>query len=213
MATGEIVETDLQLLVSFTEGTLQVKNGGQIASLTPRQVSRFVYYDSVFSRVREFLSVPSKVQDHPGSKNIFLELIYEGERFSLMSRYLPVAKLGGIVVPLPDFYLGYAVWTYGRVELAMFIHDADSKFAYQVTNRVSYLDNQLETKNPDRIDFKFDKYILDEIFGDDLKPMMKYCRENRMDFNTLQGFTEAVKFANGSSFRFDRKQTPKRLRN
>ena len=213
MASGSIVETELQLLISFTEGTLQIKDGEQVASLSPRQVSRFVYYDSSFSRVREFVSVPSKFQDRNGSKNIFLELIYEGDRFSLMSRYLPVAKLGKAIVPLPNYYLGYAVWTYGRVELAMFVYDTNSKYAYQVTKRISYFDNQVETKNEERIDFEFDKHVLAELFGEDLNEMKKYCRENRLDFNSIKGFKEAVKYANGTSFKYDRKGTPKRLRN
>jgi hypothetical protein len=213
LANGKSMKADVQLLISFTEGTLQVRKGDQVESLSPRVVTRFVYFDSLFHRIREFRSVPSKFRDRPGSKNIFLELIYEGEEYSLMSRFLPVAKTKLAIFPLPDWYIGYAIWTEGQLEQTLFVHKKE-QYAHQITKRVKYLDDRFETRDPSKVDFKLDSFILKELFTPaHLKSMKKFCAQNKLDFNKQTGFTEALKYINGSAFAYNRSDRPKQLRN
>ncbi len=212
-ANGKSLDVDLQLLVSFTEGVLQVRKGDQVESLSPRAVTRFHYFDSSFNTVREFRSVPTKFRDRVGSKNIFLELIYEGEEYSLMSRFLPVAKTGMAVVPLPDAYIGWAIWTEGKLEQTLFVHRRD-KFAYQVTKNIRYFDDKMQARDPSKIDFELDNFIMKELFTPEhLKSMKKFCTQNRLAFNRQDGFIEALKYINGSAFTYNRTDRPKQLRN
>ena len=213
MVSGRVVETELQLQVGFMEGTLQLRSEGRIESLTPRQVVRFQYYDSTFNSIREFVSVPTKFRDRPGAKNVFLELVYQGEKYSLMRRYIPVAKVVSLVVPLPNWYIGMAVWHVGILEQTTFIYETN-KFAYQVTKRVEFWDHKVEGKiDPESIRYKYDNYVLKEIFKDELSAMTKFCSSNRLDFNTQKGMVEALKFVQGVEFVYDRKETPRKLRN
>jgi len=213
LASGKVFEAELQLLINFTEGTLQVRKGSQNESLSPRAVTRFEYYDSSLQKVREFRSVPSKFRDRAGSKNIFLELIYEGEEYSLYSRFLPIAQTKLAIFPLPDWYIGYAIWTEGKMEQTLFVYQK-GKYAYQITKRVKYLDDRFETRDVSKIDFELDNFIMKELFSaQHLKSMKKFCKQNKLDFNRQDGFTEALKFINGSEFAYNRNDRPKQLRN
>lgn len=191
---------------------MQVRNGNQVQSLSPRAVSRFHYFDSSFNKVREFRSVPTKFRERVGSKNIFLELLYEGEEYSLMSRFLPATQTSALIVPLPDAYIGWAVWTEGKLEQALFVYRR-GKYAYQVAKHIKYLDDKFETRDPMRVDFKFDNNILKELFSPvHLKSMKKFCKQQRLEFDKQAGFVEALKFINGSAFTYNREDRPKGLR-
>jgi hypothetical protein len=213
LVSGEVFESVLQLSVGLTEGTLKVKKGDQIVSLSPRQVDRFQYFDSAFNNTREFISVPCKFRKRTGSKNIFLELIYEGEKYSVFRRFLPVTKTGLALIPIPDYYLSALVWSYGILEMNMFVYPK-GEFAYQVTKRVDFMDYQVKDKLDGRyIRYDLDSFVLKEIFEDRLKDMKKYCAKNRIDFSSEHGLVESIKFVQESSFQYNREETPKRLRN
>lgn len=133
---GTTTEADLLLLVSFNEGSLQVRRNDQIATYYPRAIDRFVYYDSLFEKYREFISVQTQFRKRRGSKKVFLELLYEGSEYSLYRRYIPVVKIAAIIIPLPDYYIGWAIWAEGRIEPALFIHIKDDR-AYQISKKVT----------------------------------------------------------------------------
>jgi len=203
-ADGRQANFVLRLLVSFNEGALQVKSRDEIHTLSPQRVDRFVYYDSSMSNYREFYSIDTKFSNRKGHKLVFQELLYEGGQYSLYRRYLPDSATSGIIVPS----VGWAVWSYGRIKPALFIRLHDDK-AYQVTTGITNL-----SKRPaiDRLNYNLDRQIMKLIFGDNWKSMVKYVRENNVDIQEEKGMIAAIKHLEGSSFQYNRKETPKKIR-
>ncbi|MCP4458983.1 MAG: hypothetical protein GY816_13325 [Cytophagales bacterium] len=213
---GRQLESDMRLLVSFNEGSLQTKNNEQTATLSPRVVDRFVYYDSLFEKFREFESVQTQFRKRAGSKKVFLELLYEGLEYSLYRRYIPVVKIGAIIVPLPNYYIGWAIWAEGRIEPGLFIHIKNDR-AYQITKGIESPSrmkmNILEIKDERRLNYKLDESAIKVLLGDNFKKMKKEVRKDRLDISHEKGFIEGLKFLNGSTFQYNRMETPKKWRN
>jgi len=217
-ADGKTSDADLLLLVSFNEGSLQLRKGNQVATYSPNLVNGFVYYDSLFEKYREFESVRTQFRRRTGSKKVFLEVLYQGEKYSLYRRYIPVVKLDAIIIPLPNYYIGWAIWAQGKIEPALFMHIKDDR-AYQISKKVMTpissdfdLLEASQVKRENRLGYDLENSTLKVLLGDSYKEMKKEVRKNRLDISHERGFIEGLKYLNGSSFQYNRKETPKKMR-
>lgn len=201
---GQELKCDLRLLVSFNEGSLQLRKDGAEKTFSPLNITRFVYYDSTFNYTREFRSVNTKFRNRPGNKNCFQEILYEGSEYKLYRRFLPVAKLGALMVP----NVGWAIWSYGEVQPSLFLSQNDG-LAYEVSFGKNDLNQRFELE---KMRYNLDERTLKWILQEDWKKVKKYSKENKLDLSSELGLTEAIKFLENSQFKYDRKSTPKRLR-
>ncbi len=163
----------------------------------------------MFEKYREFESVQTQFRKRAGSKKVFLELLYEGSEYSLYRRYIPVAKLSTVVIPLPNYHIGWAIWAEGRIEPALFVYQKDDK-AYQITKGI---ENLFETRKEKRLDYKLDESTLKTLLGEKYKQMRKAVNKTNLSINYEKGLIEGMKYLNGSAFQYNRKETPKKLRN
>jgi hypothetical protein len=209
---GEIVLPDgrkqaaqFRLFITFNEGILQVKNGEKIESLSPRHVAQFHYYDSAFSRHREFVSVETRFRDRVGSKEVFLELMHEGDTYSVFKRYIPATRVYALVVTTETHY-GWGVVTEGILEETLFLHVKD-QYAYQVSKK----GNKLGSIWNDH-DFELDKPVLTEILGrNQFKEMNTYASKNKLNISRINQFIETIKHVDGTAFQYT-KDMPKGLK-
>ena len=201
-----IAEKEFRLVVSFNEGSLQVReDGDKFSSYSPSQVYKFVFYDSTYKQQREFISIQTGFSDRPGSKLVFQELLFEGKEYSLFKRNLPQPRQLAFLVTGP------VVWTfnYAKGRPSLFLHKKDDK-AYQVTKGEpkSYI---VIGEKP-RVRYKLDKPRMKILLGSRLKEMKKFARENNLDLNKEDDLVETTKFLDKSEFAFNKKDTPKGLR-
>lgn len=208
---GEQFEAELQFEVSYAEGILKTREDGAVSTYSPRKVQRFVFFDSSLQVHREFYSVPTAFIKRNGHKNVFLEILYQGKEYSLFRRYIPVVKTDAAMVPLGNGLFGWAIWSNGKIESSLFLYRKDDK-AYQITKGIEMSNNRYN-QSMDKLVYKLDLNMIKPELGNKWSEIKKYCLKNRLDIRMESGWIEGLKYLDGSEFAYDRKKTPRRLRN
>ncbi len=210
---GQVKNQSFNYSVSSTEGVLKVKTKIGQTTLTPQQVLKFTFYDSTFSRYREFFSVPTELRKQPnGYKHIFLELLHQGEKYALFRRFFPTKKVK-VEVFIVMGLSGFQYWGKGDIEPSLFLYKEGDK-AYQITegvanDRKSRMDISIDQVILYNLDYKMIKPLL----GSNWNELKKYCKKNNLGIRNENAWKEGLKFLDGSEFVYNRKETPKKLRN
>jgi len=205
-SNGKRLEAEMRFVVAYREGNLQVRQGRSVHTFSPIKIKRFVYFDSLWERHREFRSIETQYKARrKGSKKIFQELLYEGKEFTLFRRLMPVSKLNGLILP----NVGFAIWISGKVEPALFIAK-NGDVARQIGK---FLENRYKDKNDQYFHYQLDQYYAKVLFGKSRwKDLKKYARKNRLDPRIGGDFIELLKYAEGVTFLYSREETPRQMR-
>ena len=206
-----IAEKEFRLVISFNEGSLQIREGeDKFSSYSPNQVYKFVFFDSTYKHEREFISIRTGFSDRPGSKLVFQELLFEGKEYSLFKRYLSQPRSIAVILiagPAMPALAGRINYAKGRPSL--FVHKKDDK-AYQVTKGEPKSYYAIGEKP--RVRYKLDKRRLKLLLDDQYKAMKKYAKANNLKLKKEDDFEEATKFLDNSAFAYNRKETPRKFR-
>ncbi len=79
-------QVELRLLSERSEGLLQVREGGQLITLSPVKVKSFDFYDEARGQQRSFVSLVTTLSQNHYKKNMFFEVFFQGKSISLLGR-------------------------------------------------------------------------------------------------------------------------------
>lgn len=82
----QVYRVELRFISDRTEGLLQVKEQNQLLTLSPLKVKSFQFFDSLRNQQRKFVSLSVQMDDYQYKKNLFFEVLYNGESVSLLGR-------------------------------------------------------------------------------------------------------------------------------
>ncbi len=86
LADNQKFDVALRLLSERSEGLLQVKEEGQLITLSPVKVKSFQFFDEAREQQRKFVSLATNINQHQYKKNMFFEVFFQGKSISLLGR-------------------------------------------------------------------------------------------------------------------------------
>jgi hypothetical protein len=87
LVTGDTVPCKMNYNPLVTEGLLQVKDEGNILTLSVREVKAFSYFDLEENKTRRFYTLPVHSEDISKTREYFLEHIYENPAIAILRHH------------------------------------------------------------------------------------------------------------------------------
>ena len=91
---GKRVITLIHFNTAVEEGLLQVRVGNHMETYSPVQVEAFRFFDQEEEKDKTFYSVPIFIEKKNYYKNMFLEVIFEGDQLCLLAKKITTSIKG-----------------------------------------------------------------------------------------------------------------------
>lgn len=95
LVTGDTVRCEMNYSPAVSEGLLQVKEDGNILTLSVKEVRAFSYLDQKKNITRRFYTFPVYDENISTSREYFLEFIYENPHAAILNHHMLVNKVLG----------------------------------------------------------------------------------------------------------------------
>jgi hypothetical protein len=95
LVTGDTVRCEMNYSPAVSEGLLQVKDDGNILTLSVKEVKAFSYLDQKKKVTRRFYTFPVYDENVSTSREYFLEFIYENPHAAILNHHMLVNKVMG----------------------------------------------------------------------------------------------------------------------
>lgn len=86
LVTGDTVRCEMSYNPAVEEGLVQVKDGGNMLTLSVKEVKCFSYFDVEENKTRRYYSLPVYDEEVSTIREHFLEHVYENSHMAIFSR-------------------------------------------------------------------------------------------------------------------------------
>jgi len=93
LVTGDTVRCEMNYSPAVSEGLLQVKDEGNILTLSVKEVKAFSYSDKKKNITRRFYTFPVYDENKSTTREYFLEFIYENPHAAILNHHMLVNKV------------------------------------------------------------------------------------------------------------------------
>lgn len=182
---GENIKAEISIDNRFFEGTLLVKEKHKIISLSPQNVNSFSVKETESADTLVFKSIKTTFLKRNGSKNSFLKETFQGDHFSLYSKFIPDKSSAPFIFPVGGGWVVYGVFSYIQDTEVLFLEKEGHAFQISVPKHGAY-ENYFTLK----------KKLFFEILEEKATSVKDYMKKNKKKLNYKPDIIDILQFAN-----------------